>query len=168
VLDRFRDGVEQLDPEVVVLYFGVWELFDRRLADGKVLSVGSRALEDHLAERLDDAHQVLTAHGARLALLSVPCYRPELQTIEMNPVLADSARIGWVNAVLRRWVARHPDDTVILDYAAFLCPGGQYVERLSGHVVRYDGVHLSPEGAVEVWRWLAPQLHQLVHREGTV
>jgi hypothetical protein len=160
--DRYRTAMRQANPEVSVLMIGAWEVFDRRL-DGRDLRVGTPEMATYLTQQLDTARTLLTAKGAKLVVLNVPCYRPPdlgLATAG-SAERADPQRVAWVNRVLGQFVAAHPG-TTMLDLRGLLCPGGKFLAQHDGKPIRTDdGIHLTQDGAHYVWDWLAPQLVQL-------
>ena len=78
----------------------------------------------------------------------------------MKPHAADPARVQWLNDVWRRYVADHPDVS-LLDLDAHACPGGKYVATIDGVPMRTDGVHFTLEGARLLWKWLGPAVLRL-------
>ena len=48
-----------------------------------------------------------------------------------------------------------------IDLQDRLCPDGTYLDEVEGAQVRYDGVHLTTEGANFVWPWLVDELSSL-------
>lgn len=150
--DRWQAGVEAFAPDTVIVVLGAWEVLDH-LIGGDVLEAGSAAYEQYLTERLDRGLATLTSGGARVVILTAPCYRPEGEPPGRSTGdRADDGRLAWFNAMLREVSARHPGVRVA-DLRAFLCPGGEYDPS-----VRTDGVHVTAEGARGVWEWLAPQI----------
>jgi hypothetical protein len=79
-----------------------------------------------------------------------------LSTVARN----DPARVAAFNEVLRQEAARHPNVDVI-DLNDRLCPQGAFLEEVDGAPVRYDGVHVTTEGANYVWTWLLDELEAL-------
>jgi peptidoglycan/LPS O-acetylase OafA/YrhL len=166
VFGTWRDAVERVDPDVVVLMLGPWEVADR-VEGGRVVTPGSRAFEESLTRRLAEAHEVLTAAGARLIVPNVPCYAAGGWSGdgETPPWLAalrdDPRRVAAVNAVLGRFVMSHSDVTAV-DLAGWLCPGGNDLRERQGVRVRSDGVHFTPEGAAMAWNdVLIPAVQQV-------
>ena len=50
----------------------------------------------------------------------------------------------------------------VFDLRGLLCPGGEFAEQIDGVKMRYDGVHLTPDGAAVAWRWLVSQIGQVL------
>ena len=89
--------------------------------------------------------------------MTTSCYEPNLKVSSVNTILGDPRRVNGFNTVLARYAADH-DGVTVIDAHGYLCPHGRYRALLHGHTIRFDGVHFSPDGAIEVWKWLAPQL----------
>lgn len=151
--DTYRRAVEGFEPDVSVLMVGSGEVFDR-MVDGKQLRVGSSELAQYLHAQLDRARELLTARGAPLLLLTVPCMDPPAGGL--NTIRRDGARVAWLNAVWRDFAAEHHPNVIVGDYGRFLCPDGVSSAIVGGKSLRPDGINLSRAGAIATWRWLAP------------
>ncbi len=154
--EQYANGVRTYQPDLSLLLIGGWEVFDREI-DGQVLRVGTAPMEAELRSALDRARAILTANGARLVILTTPCFSPTTRELgEFGEVArADPARVRWLNDVWRRYAADHPDVS-ILDLDAHACPGGAYAATIDGVTMRTDGVHFTVAGARLLWKWLGP------------
>jgi peptidoglycan/LPS O-acetylase OafA/YrhL len=157
---EYQDLVKRVDPEVAVLLIGVWELFDQRV-DGVELTFGTPQHDAYLRRQLEQARSILTARGARLALLSVPCYDATVEHAGTIGTLNDATRVAHLNEVFAEFAQAHPDDVTLVDLHGLLCPDGRPHELVEGQTMRADGVHFTGDGAIAVWEWLAPQLDAL-------
>jgi len=157
--DEWRRMVAAAQPRVSVLLAGSWELFDVRV-DGRWLAFGSPGADAFLRERLERATAVLTAGGARLALLTLPDLAPRSTGI-YAPVRGDGERVAHWNALLAAHARRHGDRVVLVDLAAHLCADGDCETTPEGRRARSDGMHFDTDGARRVARWLAPRLARL-------
>jgi peptidoglycan/LPS O-acetylase OafA/YrhL len=146
---RWSRNVKAFDADVAVLMIGAEEVLDR--ADGQTrLAAGSPAAAAFLQERLARTRRVLTANGAELVVVPVPCMRAAKWSV---PDEADARRrINWVNGELSKFVSRY--DLRVLDVAAELCPGGSLAPELRAA----DGVGLSEDGSAVLWNRLAAEL----------
>jgi peptidoglycan/LPS O-acetylase OafA/YrhL len=161
--EEYTKGVRTYNPELALLLVGGWEVFDREV-DGRVLRLGTAPMEAELRRALDRARTILTADGARLAILTTPCFSPTTRELGDfgEAARADPARVKWLNDVWRRYAADHPDVT-ILDLDAHACPGGAYAATIDGVEMRTDGVHFTRDGARLLWKWLGPEVLALTH-----
>ncbi len=156
--EEWRSGVETFRPNVVAMVIGAWEVFDREV-NGRTLKVGTPEWSSYLAGQLEEGLGIVTAGGARLAMLDVPCFaQPRLGLGDGSSERDDPSRIAAVNGVIAAVAARHPQQVATVDLAGFLCPGGRAVEQMNGAELRGDGVHFTQAGAELAWRWLGPQL----------
>jgi len=157
---RWRETVDEYQPSVAAVLVGAWDVLDHRVGDD-ILHVGTPPWVVYMTHQLDTATEVLTAHGARVVLMTAPCFsRPE-SGLEGFPERADAQRVADLNRVFRTYAKAHSSRVSVVDLHSFLCPGGKYTATLHGKPVRDpDGTHLSPDGAKAVWRFLAGQLRQ--------
>jgi len=153
---KYAEGVKAYRPDLSLLLIGGWEVFDREI-DGTTVRVGTPAMEKVLRKALDKAKRILTADGARLAILTTPCFSPTTRELGEfgEAARADPARVQWLNDVWRRYATDHPDVT-LLDLNAHACPGGKYATAIDGVPMRTDGVHFTLPGARLMWKWLGP------------
>jgi peptidoglycan/LPS O-acetylase OafA/YrhL len=150
--------VRTYDPDVAVLLTGRWEVLDR-VHDGQWMHVGEPAFDAFLATQLDQAISVLSAGGAKVMVLTTPCFQPQEQADGTIFPFDDPARLARYNQLLREAVARHPDQAAIGDLYSVLCPGNTYTDTVNGIQVRMsDGVHITEAGGQYVAAKLQKQL----------
>jgi hypothetical protein len=102
---------------------------------------------------------VLGARGARVVLMTSPCFAQPDSNLGGIPERSDRERVRHLNGVLRTYAKFHPARASLVDLHGFLCPGSRYTPTVGGVTARDpDGTHLTPEGSKVVWRWLAGQL----------
>jgi peptidoglycan/LPS O-acetylase OafA/YrhL/lysophospholipase L1-like esterase len=155
---RWRKTVEEYQPSVAVMLVGAWDVVDHRI-DGDILPVGSDAWVVYMTHQLDTATDVLSARGARVVMLTSPCFGQPDSGLDGIPERSDPTRLRAMNDVLRTYAKGHPARVSLVDLHAFLCPSGSYTPTVAGVNARDpDGTHLSPDGSKLVWRWLARQL----------
>jgi hypothetical protein len=153
--DRWRADVEGVDPDVVVVLIGRWEVMDR-VHDGRWMALGDADYDAYLVSELETALPLLTARGAKVALCTAPYYHRD-QPPPPNGMWPedDPARVNRENRLFRDFAARHPDTVAIVDLGGRLSPGGHFTRVVDGVTVRAkDGVHLAPD----IGRWAAPWL----------
>lgn len=157
--EQWRDLPEAIDPDVVVMLFGAWDVLDF-VIDGQPFPLASPARDRYFLSELDAAVALLESQGSRVVVLTVPYFqRPELDTqqiwTEYQPW-----RVDHVNDLLRRWSKEHPRRATLIDLNHFVSPRGEFTDVIDGVVVRGDGVHFTAEGAALVAKWLAPQIRE--------
>jgi peptidoglycan/LPS O-acetylase OafA/YrhL len=157
---KVGEAVKNTNPDVAVLLLGAWELFDHRV-NGTVMRFRTPAFQAQLERALEDARVTLTSRGARLLLLTTPCFNATSGTHDIVATLDDSRRVDWINSIVTRFARAHPNDTTLADLHQLLCPNGTAVRTQDGKQLRYDGVHFTTDGANMVMRWLAPTVKQL-------
>jgi peptidoglycan/LPS O-acetylase OafA/YrhL len=160
--DRER-WLKKFEPDVVAVFSGIWELYDR-VVDGRDLPFGSKAADAWFSGQLDSLIDELHSTGAHVALLTVPCNESVDPVSGPSKPENDDTRVDHLNALYREAARRHPDSTTLIDLHGYLCPNGTYLSTLHGTDLRIDGVHLTPEGAALVRKWLIPQLDALSPR----
>lgn len=154
-LERWGAAVTKVQPDVVLLSTGAWEVFDH-VVGGKDVAATSASYASYLGRKYDQAYDTLTADGAMLVVPTVPCYdqqAPSLRGMDDAVVRNDPSRASAVNAVIADFADRHPD-VVLVDTGSYLCPGGEPRDQVNGVTLRDDGVHFSRQGGAIVWRQL--------------
>jgi peptidoglycan/LPS O-acetylase OafA/YrhL len=155
---RWRKTVDEYQPSVAVVLVGAWDVVDHRI-DGDILPVGTDAWRVYMTRQLDTATEVLSARGARVVLLTSPCFGQPDSGLGGIPERSDPARLGVMNDLIRTYANGHPARVSLVDLHAFLCPRDSYTPTVAGvNAHDPDGTHLSPDGSKLVWRWLARQL----------
>lgn len=157
---QWAAGVAKWDVDLAVVQIGAWEVLDASV-DGKTLKVGTPEHSTYLAGELQEAIDVLSAGGALVAFLKVPCFGPSSSGSRFGSERTDTARVAAVNEVLATVVEANPGRAEVIDLAEWLCPGGRYAEKIDGLRVRYDGVHFDAAGAAAFWARLAPKIESL-------
>ncbi len=158
--------VAQVDPDVVLVVIGRWEVMDRTYK-GQWTRIGDNAFDTDLDSELATALSTLSSHGAVVTFATAPYYkRGEQPNGGLYPE-DETWRVDRWNQLLRAFVAQNGSATLV-DLGGLLAPQGKMTYTVDGVTVRAsDGVHITPQGG----RWLAPQLlpalTQLVQRPPT-
>jgi peptidoglycan/LPS O-acetylase OafA/YrhL len=161
--------VAATNPDVVVVLLGRWESIDR-LYDGRWTHVGEPAFDSHLQDELSEIIDIASAHGAKIAFLTLPYIaettaQPNGSPWDMN---LPSRTVAY-NADVRAAVARHPGLASVVDLNQMLDPQGHYVSSLGGVRVRdFDNEHISVAGGKWLQATLLPTLVEIgaAHFEG--
>ncbi|HEY7438315.1 MAG TPA: acyltransferase family protein [Acidimicrobiia bacterium] len=152
----------QDQPRVVVLPAGQFDVWDVKPHGGdRWLTPGTKAWATFYASEMQRAIDVLTASGAKLVVLNLPCSSPPDGTARnvVESTAANISRVRAANAVLAQLHQREPSKFELGDLMGYLCPRGRYERAIHGvDPMRVDGVHFSKQGSDVFGRWLAPQL----------
>jgi hypothetical protein len=152
---RWQADVAEVDPDVVLVLIGRWEVMDR-VHDGRWMHLGEPDYDAYVVSELEAALPVLTARGARVVLCTAPYYHRD-QPKPPNGAWPedDPVRVDRENQLFRAFAARHPESVSIVDLGGRLSPDGRFTRVVDGMTVRAkDGVHLAPD----IGRWAAPWL----------
>jgi hypothetical protein len=153
---EWQSAVTNVQPAAVVIMVGAWEVYDHVIA-GKRISFGTPAWTTLVTATLEHSVEIASQSGARVFVLRLPCMVPDPQASISGRVRADPVRIAALNAIWQQIAAEHPNVTEVpLD--DLLCPNGVPLVDEGDTPIRYDGVHLTPQGSELVWNWLQQQL----------
>jgi len=143
----------------VVIWMSIWEKSDL-VVDGHTVVAGTPAGEKEIMARMDAALARLTAGGARIVMITEAAPAPNpAQGTATTSLKADDDGYVRLNALLRRFQARHRDDVTLVDLASKLCPNGPPCpERVDGLHARPDGRHFTPTAATWAARWVLTQI----------
>lgn len=160
--ELFTLRVEQDRPQVAGILIGSFEVADH-LYDGQWVHVGEPVWDNHLVSDLDDLVDLVSRHGTRVALFTLPYLDPP----EVQPNGApwpddDPARVDIFNHLLHRVAAQYPKTVELVDLNRMLDPHGHYTQTIDGTVVRWsDGVHVSYAGGVFLQPKILPRIIDL-------
>ena len=154
--------VDRERPDVVVVLLGRWECLDR-LWGGRWTHVGESAFDRHLVAELGQVIDIGSAHGAKVALLTLPYIAQTTEQPDGSPWDMNlPSRTDAYNADVRRAVAEHPHQATVIDLNKLLDPGGHYTSYIRGVRVRsYDDEHISTAGGQLLRATLLPELVHL-------
>ena len=155
--DRKAD-VHTYDPDVVILLTGCWEVLDR-VHNGQWMHIGEPAYDNYLSQQMDLAIKTLSSGGAKVLLLTTPCFAPQEEPDGSTWPFDDPARVAGYNQLLREAAARHRGVAGVADLDAAFCPTGSYSATANGVVVRTaDGIHISEAGGLLAANLFASQI----------
>lgn len=146
-LERFRGAIAERAPDVVVLHTGGWEVLDHRV-DGRDVRFGTVAWDEATIRHLRATLTELSVGPHRLVVLASPCFDP-VGDSGGPPERGDDARVARWNRLLRSVGTELGVEVLPMD--SLFCARADQPERS-------DGVHLTPQGALDVWAWLIPAL----------
>ncbi len=142
----WRGLIAKFQPNVVLILAGRWEVTNRTY-EGRWTNILSPSYAAYVKAQLTHAVDVASSGGARVVLLTAPCYDTGEQP-DGQPWPEDSPRRLAVYNKLVRDVAATTPSTSVINFNALACPGGQYEEYQDGTQIRYDGVHFTFGGGI--------------------
>ena len=151
------EEVSRFDPDVAVQLVGRWDVLDR-MHDGYWTHVGEPGYDDYLRSEMNRSVDVLSARGAKVILLTAPCFGPRERPDGGIWPENDPARVDAFNQIVRDVAAGRPDVVRVIDFEAMVCPGGQYVAGIDGVPLRYDGIHIDPAAGPYLTPRLLPDI----------
>jgi hypothetical protein len=144
-------------PDISIVMTGAWEMLDQ-ITPHRRLTAGSPPWTAVVTAALTDALREVAPTTGRVIVMPLPCFGAGDRNAV--PERADPRRIATFNAILADVAAR--EGAVVSPWRDLVCPNGIRLTKTGGSPVWLDdGIHLSPAGAVTVWKWLLPQLRQL-------
>ena len=165
---KYQYLVDAFNPDVVTISLGMWEIIDRDY-NGTYLNVlNSQSFRDYLSGELDLIINIASSKGARVALLSPPCFHDTEEASDGSPPQEnDPARLAAFKQLELEAAARHPDKVQLIDLSSLLCPGGHFTKTMNGVAIRMDdGIHPSIAGDEMMAPTLMPQFDALADLKG--
>jgi lysophospholipase L1-like esterase len=153
--------VAQTNPDVAAVLVGLWEMLDRKV-NGQTEFLGQPVYDAYIGHELDTMIGIMSAKGARVALLSPPCFdhpdNPDGQAYPAN----DPHRLAIFHQLLNDAAKRSNGVAEVIDLNPMMCPGGHFMKTLNGQTLRMDdGIHFTTAGAALVAPSVLPQLVRL-------
>jgi peptidoglycan/LPS O-acetylase OafA/YrhL len=155
--DSWGAAAAEADADVAAVVIGAWEVFDIGL-DGRVVAFGSPDGDELFRAGLQRGIDALTAAGAKVALIEIPCMRPqdvEGAGVPALPERGDDARVAHLNELLRGIAAADPANVSFVAGPAAWCNDESIASDLG---YRWDGVHVYKPGAALIYETIAPAL----------
>jgi peptidoglycan/LPS O-acetylase OafA/YrhL len=154
--------VQEFHPDVVAVLLGRFEYSDR-LINGHWYTVGQPAWDKMITGQMEQAIRLLSADGARVAMLTLPYVLQTTDAPNGQPwdINQPSRTQAWNNDV-QRAAAAFPGVASVVDLNAMVDPGGKYTSYIDGIRVRdQDNEHFSPAGGLFLRPYLLPPLVSL-------
>ncbi len=140
-------------PRAIVLLTGTWDVWPRQI-DGHTVRMYSRELRNAIHQSLAVSARIAARARVPFVILTMPCLHPTPEAQErIGEGIDEPRRVRWLNRVFRSF-ARSTADTHLIDLHAWSC--NQAPSTL------IDGIHFSPQGALAAWRWITPQIDQVL------
>lgn len=158
----WKSYIDQIDPEVVGVLVGRWDITDH-IDNGKVVYIGQPAWDAHLYDEINQAVSILSSKGARVVLFTMPYIDPAEAPNGSTYPENQSSRVDEFNQILAQVVKHRSNVATLVDLNKQLDPGGTYQAVIDGVTVRWaDGIHISKPGG----EWLQPFILPTVAKLG--
>ncbi|MHB8219441.1 MAG: DUF459 domain-containing protein [Acidimicrobiales bacterium] len=158
----YKNWVAKFDPNVVMILAGRWEVMTRTY-QGTWTNITHPAFAAYVKSQLGYAVRIADARGARVVLLTAPCYDVGEQPNGQLWPTSTPRRVTIYNTLVEEVAAENPATTSVLHFHSMVCPGGTYHEFLDGVQVRTsDGIHFTDTGG----EFLAPRIWPTVVKIG--
>jgi hypothetical protein len=142
---------------VALVVLGAWDVFDLELDTG-TLVFGTPEWDDHWLASLRSGIAAVERVGTNVALLEVPCMRPQDvkgQGVPPLPERGDDARVAHVNQLLIKTAIEDPKHVFFVHGPTQWCTDEKIAHDL---YYRWDGVHASRKGGKLIMEAIAPEL----------
>jgi hypothetical protein len=141
---KWRQMIDRLDPDVVAVELGRWEVSDR-IIDGRWTQIGQPAWDHVYAAELARAIRILSSKGAHVVIFTLPYIVQTTEAPNGEPWdINQPVRTNDYNALVRQVVARSAGHASIIDLNHLVDPHGVYTSYLDGVRVRNaDDEHFS-------------------------
>ncbi len=156
----WQDGVAESQPDVVMIQFGAWEVYDHVSGNGTI-EAGTPQMEAAIRDGLDRGIEAVLAvkPDTRFVIVGAPCMQ------ERDPRLGGTASprndpdaVAWVDDVFADYADDLGGQGTYVDLGELLCPDGGFVDDLGEGTVRPDGSHYDKARTGPVWSWLADRI----------
>jgi peptidoglycan/LPS O-acetylase OafA/YrhL/lysophospholipase L1-like esterase len=153
---RFATTVEQTDPDVVLVQFGPWETEDQQIvADWPFLHLGEPLFDEFVRDEMRGVVETLSATGAKVIWLDIAPAGDvafDRAMAGVDPDTYDTRRRRF-NDLLEELPQRFPGVVAVVRTSDW------FDDVRDDTDLRPDGIHLSPEGSIDVAeRWLAEEM----------
>ena len=151
------ESAQASGAQVAVVVIGAWDVFDVSV-DGQVLPFASAANDQRFIAGVQKGIDALGSIGVKVALVEIPCMRPQDVDgagVPALPERGDDVRVAHLNQLLRDIAAANPATTTFVAGPAEYCTDETIASSL-GH--RWDGVHAYKPGAKLTFEAIAAAL----------
>lgn len=156
----WQDGVVESQPDVVLIQYGAWEVFDHKQG-ADVVEAGTEEMEMAIRDGFDRGIEAVLAvkPDTRFLVVGAPCMNEQNDRLggSASP-RNDPAAVAWVDRVFEDYADDLGDQATYADLGELLCPGGEFLADLGEGEVRPDGSHYTEELTGPVWAWLAERI----------
>lgn len=150
-------SIEAVDPDAVVVMIGAWEVLDHQV-DGQLVRFPAPAWADIIRSTFADAIDTIgTATDSPILMATLPCMIQLPNASQPSLARNDFDRVTAYNQLLAEAVAAD-ERTSAIDIGTVFCDGAEPLDAEPR--LRYDGVHVTPEGGDQVVAWLLDELNR--------
>jgi peptidoglycan/LPS O-acetylase OafA/YrhL len=162
-LDARRRDLASVDPDLVVIYSGLWEIVDRRLPGrDDWVHVGQPVMDAEVVRQLSEITDLVLDDGRRVLWMLQPPVRNSIYAQLPGPLPEeDPARMERLNEIIST-IAADRDNVWTLDVPAVFTD--LYDDPLALDN-RTDGFHWSVAGAERDGSWMAPLFAEVAVQE---
>jgi peptidoglycan/LPS O-acetylase OafA/YrhL len=160
--------LREVRPNVLVLLAGRWEVVDR-LYKGRRINILNPIFSAYVKSQLERAVHIGTSTGARMVLMTAPCFDRGEQANGTPWPQDNIRRVEVYNELVHQVGEEFPTTVTVQDLFPLACPGGKFTPTLNGVQLRDpDGIHFaySANGGAQL---LAPSIlplwEDLGHRQ---
>jgi peptidoglycan/LPS O-acetylase OafA/YrhL len=156
--DEWASAVRESDADIALVVLGAWDVFDIETGDGELLTFGTPEWDAHFRSGLQEGIDAVTGAGAKVAILEVPCMRPqdvEGAGVPALPERGDDTRVAHVNQLMRAVAAANAGTATFVEGPDEWCGDETVAHDLD---MRWDGVHVYQPGAALIYETIAPAL----------
>ena len=154
--DEWALSRDIVDPDVAVVMTGAWEVLDH-VVDDQTYRFPSDEWTVVVRAAVADAARVARGTDVDVYLTTLPCMQQSGNSDFSALARNDVDRVNAFNTIVYEEASRSVD-VEVLPLDELLCPFGAPLTGADGRNIRYDGVHLTPEGVTLTWNWILDEL----------
>ena len=142
---------------MALVVLGAWDVFDVEV-DGRLVKFGTSDADQRFLTDLGEGIAALTGAGVHVALLEVPCMRPQDVKgagVPALPERGDDQRTAHLNDLMRQVAAENSPAVSFVAGPTQWC-NDEAISTNLGY--RWDGVHVYKPGAKLIYETIAPAL----------
>jgi peptidoglycan/LPS O-acetylase OafA/YrhL len=155
--DKWGKAASKNKAQIALVVLGAWDVFDVEVG-GTSIPFDTPAADQRFIDNLGVGVAALQAAGSKVALLEVPCMRPQDVKgagVPALPERGDDARVAHLNQLLRQVAATDPANISFVSGPTEWCNDPAIGSDLG---YRWDGVHVYKPGAKLIYETIAPSL----------
>jgi len=159
--EKWAGAAKESSAHIALVVIGAWDVFDVEI-DGELVRFDSAGGDALFLHGLRSGIDALAAAGAHVALLEVPCMRPqdvEGAGVPALPERGDDERVAHLNELMRAAAAADPARATFVPGPPEWCNDETIATDLA---YRWDGVHVYTPGAKLIYEAIAPDLLTIV------